>query len=634
MIEVTLPDGSIAEFPDGTSPEVIKKALSSQDIDRNTGASWGARFAIGSASDMQDKVARARAYYGDSARQEDGDNISFVDPKTGQRMLVNPEGFDLGDIAGSGREIIAGLASVPGTAAGAAFGALPGGIAGGAATGALGGQVADVLAAWMARSAAKERGNTVPGMQHPTDAGIEAGKDFGAGILGGAVLGAAGKGISAAVNPLKKEVVEAYRTLGQKIPSLSAAARNPGLAARVENTAGAMFGGGRISQAAQKAREQNFDSLSDIAQRVGGTTPPQTVQELGKLAVEAGKRGRANLSQFYEDGLKSIGGDAWGKNPAQVNNLRRTMEEILGDTTGNMREEVASQLRGPIQAVLNDADSGVLNYASLNAAKHRIWQMIKDRKDGIASSNISDANQRRLYGAVKQDIRSTITDPDILAKYDVLQNQYNRQKEVANFLEKTFRTETDTAENVGKALLNPTKMNGSMAEALRKYIPLEDFNRIRAGIIHLLGQPRGAQGIPGEAAAGDIMQALGGGRRAYSPEAQKLLFGSDLDPLRITAQAQLDAAKAYNTSNTANQLAILDQLKGLGRGVVAAAAGGGLGGIPGAVASVTLPNAVARLHTNPGVLEYLARPQAPWAKKLLEQIAPMVGTASGVMGAQ
>ena len=633
MIEVTLPDGSIAEFPDGTSPEVIKKALSSQDIDRNTGASWGARFAIGSASDMQDKVARVRAYYGDSARQEDGDNISFVDPKTGQRMLVNPEGFDLGDIAGSGREIIAGLASVPGTAAGAAFGALPGGIAGGAATGALGGQMADILAAWMARIAAKERGNAVPGMQRPIDAGIEAGKDFGAGILGGAVLGAAGKGISAAVNPLKKEVVEAYRALGQKIPSLSAAAKNPGLAARVENTAGAMFGGGRISQAAQKAREQNFDSLSDIAQRVGGTTPPQTVQELGKLAVEAGKRGRANLSEFYENGLRSLGADGWGANTARADNLRRAIDEILGDTTGEMRASLTAQLRGPIQEVLADAESGVLNYAGLRAAKQRLGQMLRDRTT-MTSSSLPDAYQRRLYGAVKQDLRDSIHNDTVRAAYDSLQNHYARRKEVAKLLESRFGGESKTPESVGRALLNPTQMDGSVVDALRRYIPLEDFNRIRAGIIHLLGQPRGAQGIPGEAAAGDIMQALGGGRRAYSPEAQKLLFGSDLDPLRITAQAQLDAAKAYNTSNTANQLAILDQLKGLGRGVVAAAAGGGLGGIPGAVASVTLPNAVARLHTNPSVLEYLARPQAPWAKKLLERIAPMVGTASGVMGAQ
>ena len=80
-------------------------------IDDETGAGLRERFIIGSASSPEDKLARARELYGDSARREGDDRISFVHPGTGRRTYVNPSGFDLGDIAGAGREIGSGIAS-------------------------------------------------------------------------------------------------------------------------------------------------------------------------------------------------------------------------------------------------------------------------------------------------------------------------------------------------------------------------------------------------------------------------------------------------------------------------------------------------------------------------------------------
>ena len=53
------------------------------------GAPLLARFAIGSADNDETKLARAKDYLGDSVRQEPGGELSFISPKTGERIAIN-----------------------------------------------------------------------------------------------------------------------------------------------------------------------------------------------------------------------------------------------------------------------------------------------------------------------------------------------------------------------------------------------------------------------------------------------------------------------------------------------------------------------------------------------------------------
>lgn len=612
-----------------------------EEWDRESGAPYKARFSIGSASDMDTKEARARAFFGDSVRREGDDNFSYLDPKTGKRTLVNPEGFDLGDLFGGGREIVSAAASIPAGIAGMVAG--PGtSIGAGAAAGAAGGQAADALAAYLARSEAKDKGNAVPQVQSMGDAAKEAGIDTALGVAGGATMAGLGKAASGLLNPLEKKVVDAYRALGQQIPSLSAAAKMPGLAARVENIAGSMFGGGRIGDAAQKAQQQNAQSLTKIAQGLAGKDAagqqmavPQTVEELGQAAIEAGQRGRQAMTDYYNEGLKQLGADNWGANPAQAENLKRVIGEILGDTTGETRAALEGQLRGPLQAVLNDADNGVLNFVSLRAAKQALGETLRGAPT-MNTQGLPQAYQRRLYGALKEDLRDSIGDADVRAAFDDLQRQYATRKQIAEKLDKAFGRDKTSAQ-MGRILMDPKKMDKDTVEALRSYIPAEDFNRLRAGIVQQLGRGRGGQGVANEAPAGTILQRVSeNAERSYTPEAQNVLFGNALNDLKTVAQAQANAGKAYNFSNTANQLAVMDQVKNALRGVQGAFAGttGALGAYPAAAASVLLPNAVARANTNPRLLNWLAKEQSPWARALLEQIMPITGTTASVAAAQ
>ena len=178
---------------------------SSVIIDDETGAPYTDRFIIGSASSDADKLARAQGLYGQSAMADADGRISY-EPEPGQRRYVNPSGFDMGDIAGSAREVASAAATLP-------FDMSMVGIPAGAAAGAATGQGVDALAAYMARSRAEENGNQVPQVQGLMSAAKEAGYETAGGIVGGAAGKAVGAGLGKMINPTNPRLVQGWRDL-------------------------------------------------------------------------------------------------------------------------------------------------------------------------------------------------------------------------------------------------------------------------------------------------------------------------------------------------------------------------------------------------------------------------------------
>lgn len=620
-------DSQIAEYLSTRS----RPAESDQtSIDDKTGAGWKERFAIGSATSNADKLARARAFYGDSARMEPDERISFINPDTGRRTYVNPSGLDWGDVAGTGREIVSTVASIPAAIAGAVGGGgvnLVTGSLAGSAAGAAAGQATDAWAAEMAREAARERGNTVPDIQPAKDAIKDAAIETALGTVGGTTLGAVGRGLSSAFNPMKQEVVQAFKNLGIDIPTVGTAV-NSKASAMYENALGGLLGGSRAMENANLAGATGLKKAIDkTADNMGGV-PINTPGELGvalHAAADRSKTAFKNANKAFYDDFN----ERWGASPATLENTRAIIDRITAGLSPEVRAQIQGRLNALLRAELVDEGAGTLNASTIKAARTRLGEML-ERPAAMDTSSIQQGELRKLYGALSDDYRAAITDTgakEALVKHNQWEAAQHRAREILdrNLLGK--RSAQQSGESLLRADLSPETV-----EAMRYTLSPSDFASMRGGILRNSARPLASEGLPEEAAsATQLSKMLGNGRGGFSPETQSTLWGDDVADLRIVADAIANSARNANTSRTAQQSAMMDMLKYPARlfqvgsflNPSTAAAG---------AASVAVPWAGAKATTSPSIIKYLAKPQSRLSKYTFEDLFPTVGRIGGLLG--
>lgn len=350
--------------------EALRRGLVSDAIDDETGAGWKERFAIGSAASDEDKLARTRAFYGDTARMEKDGRLSFVHPETGKRTYVNPSGFDMGDVFGAGRDaasVVAGIpAGIAGTVGGGGVNLVTGALAG-SAGGAAAGQGVDSFAAWLARRTAEEKGHAVPEMQSVEDAAKEFGAETALGTVGGTVLGAAGRGLAKVANPMKESIVKAFKDLDMPIPSVATGTGSPTLM-KAENAVSDMIGGGAIGEARDKAAmnlqgvldnrskeliANSNDVLPDGTIVSGGQPAPANVEELGQFTRSAND----DAFKAMQESQRKWYGDFYGEhgnNPARLDNARASIKDMTAGLSPSVKASGVARLRNLIANELAD----------------------------------------------------------------------------------------------------------------------------------------------------------------------------------------------------------------------------------------------------------------------------------------
>lgn len=606
--------------------------LAGQELDKFTGAPYAARFAIGSAADDSMKLQRARDFFGDGVRQEPDGGISFIHPQTGQRTLVNPEGMDFGDLFGAGREIASAAAGIPaaiaGGIAGGGVGSLATGSLAASAAGAGMGQLMDAGAAKLARMAAEKRGVQPSPMQSPLDAAQEFGMETGLGTVGGMALGGLGRAAGAALNPMKQEIVQAWRNMGQQIPSIAAATGGKG-GAIFENALGGMLGAtGRMEGARQAGAASLQDALDTVAARVAGDTAAATPYELGDLAQKAAARSREAFKKRADEVFSDLS-SKWGGQKARLTNTMQALDDLEsqlmynGQPT-NTSNAMRQRLVGLLQNEMTDNNYGLLTLRGIQNARNKLNNMIGN--PGTFNTADMDAGQLKyLRGALKADYRAAITDPEDLAKLDAHNQWYAAQKGMRDRLDSLLGKEDP--QRLGEALLR-ADLTPDTAQMLEQVMLPADFAALRGGIIRQLGRPSAAAGLPdGQASALEVSRRLGNGKGAYSPEAQAALFGADVNDPRLMAQGLANIERSANTSRTAQA----GHTMGLVKGLQAMLAGGGAytGHIPAAAAAIGVPWGLARATTSPRMINALAGPQGVVSRALTTEIAPLVGAGLG-----
>ena len=587
----------------------------STPVDDRTGASYAARFSIGSAGDPQTKLARARAYFGDTVKAE-GDRISYVDPASGRRMYVNPEGFDIGDIAGSAREIASAVPSVLAAPTLA-------GVAAGAGIGAGVGQGMDALAAYMARNEAAKRGNPMPDVQSPMDAAKEAGIEAGVGTALGAAAIPVSRGLAKVVNPTSERLVQAWRDLGMQPPSL-AAVSEPGAISRVEGWLGDTLTGSQfVDRGARAGRTGLQNALDDAASRVAGTPlVPTTPDELGQLAkrvADANKQAWRQQASAQADALFN----EFGGNPA---GLQKTLGWIdteaakLAPEAGAAFKRRAEHL---IRSELADAGTGELNVHTLRSLRTRMNQLADDPST-VTTGSVDKGIYSKIANTLKDDIEGALT-PAQRDSFRTYNAEYAKQKGARDLLESALFGSGDTTK-IGKALMSPN-LSPDTVRAMQEILGQNEFNAIRSGVIRQLGTPGAGARIPdGQASPAAFSTLTGRGRGAYQPEVQQAMLGGDLDNVRLIAEGLENASRTMNTSRTgaANELFRLARSPAQIAQVGAAA-------LLDPITSAAVPAALGFMHTSPAVINALSSPTARATAEAIRQLGPRAGTIGGLL---
>ena len=602
-----------------------------QEIDDQTGAGWRERFAIGSATSDADKLARTRAFYGDSARQEKDGRISFHNPETGRRTYVNPSGFDMGDIFGGGRDVVSMVAGIPaaiaGTVGGGGVNLVTGALAG-SAGGAAAGQGVDALAAYMARQAAEERGNPSPAMQSPAEALKEFGAETAFGTAGGAVMGGAGKLAAKAFNPMKREIVDAFKSAGLRIPSVGTATGTRG-GALYDNALASAFGSsGTMERARTAAGRELGDFLAAEADRLaGGRAVPGSAVELGDFLKDAAVKSR---SAWRREAEKKYGEffAKYGETPASLGNVKEAIEASLSGLKGKSREAAESRLRAYLAAELQDESAGLLTVTALRNARTYLGELLKD-KSVLSSSGVSQAQIKRLREALTADIKASLPDSNARAMLEGVDAWYQPQKAMRDYVDKALLNVAESG-RIGEKLLDP-KLSREVVDALRETLGADDFNILRGSLLKQMGRPLASEGLEeGVASSARVAKALNsGGKGGMSKETLAALGFSPekLQQLKVLTDALSKSARNANTSKTAEASAWLDVLKSPVRWGQAALSGGSfLTGDPtGAILPGAIPWALSKANTSPRVIEYLARPQSGASRFTFGEAFPFAG---------
>ncbi|MBF0371673.1 MAG: hypothetical protein HQL52_19730 [Magnetococcales bacterium] len=292
----------------GNAREELKARLALRNanptnIDRDTGSNYGVRSAVGSALGQKDKLATLQKFFPD-AQPFGEDNFIFTHPETKRPTLVNPEGLDVGDLFGAGREI----SQLVGGAGGGLLG-LSGGPWGAAAGGALGSQMAGQAHDAVMRGV----GGTVDTRnlaEKGADAAIETGLET--------VIGKVAEGVPHLAKELYGKAASPFRnrTANAAAPQLLSDFQQAGIP--IEGAAGAISGSPMMQKVwtalsnlpgstgtVQRAATRTIDAATGVHRQVSGKygepaaklTVGESMQQSSEGAVERFKSRQLELDK-------------------------------------------------------------------------------------------------------------------------------------------------------------------------------------------------------------------------------------------------------------------------------------------------------------------------------------------------
>lgn len=445
----------------------------------------------------------------------------------------------------------------------------------------------------------------------------------------GSILGAlgAGKGLSAinqgagAIMGGSTPVLDAYRNLGIQPTLAGDVTGNTTLQMLQAYAAKAPGGASRVHAASDKALDQWGNALEDTASSLGNSA---TLQDAGKaLQLESNNW----LNQF-----KRASTQAWNNvdlqipaaTPVPVTNYAQTLSAVRNAmpnapaTAGVLQPGLSKSL---LDSLISDTKTGPLTWQDIKNIRTRIGEKLEDP---AIVSDTSQADLKRIYGALSQDMQSAAAaqGPNATAAFNGA-NALTQQGHdfIETTLSKFLRGNQITPEQAATNAFGNSPNGGTMLQTVRDQMPkaadeLAAFKLRDMGLANAGQQNATATRLSPGTFVTDAAK--------LSPQATDALFGADpalaqrVQDLATVGGSMKGTERFLNTSNTGTHgaaahmmAAPIAAMEGAIRGHELAGIPGAIGGLAaGAVAPFAPSYLAGRLTTSPMLTRAFAAPPA------------------------
>lgn len=619
LIPVEGPDGEIYHFPADMSPAEIKQIMGRKFPDDVSGAPIGVRAVVGAAPE-QDRLANLKKFFPDAAPSGD-DNFTFTDPKTKRSTLYNPKGFDVGDVASVGKDLVKTVAGIGGGIAGAALGpeAIP---FTGAGASVVAGEGYDTLMGKLA-GMVDTRSNTERGIGAATDFAIEST----IGKLAPLVPALARKAMTSGKNALTgrsaSDIYTKFRAIGAN-PSAGTISGDKGMQTLEQGISSSVGGAETIKQSDNRL----MADLQSEAQRVATDFGPIMEKEdvgamLKDSATAAIKRFGERSNTLYDDVAKEIPITTKARPHATLNLIaernRGPLATELPDLANEVQNKQVTKWLDNFAANVSNRPEGKVSYQALKELRMRVGKVLGDP---MTYSDFDRAELKQVYGAVTEDMQrvAKLAGPKALKAHQLADRyySYNMGKNIENLAEVADKKWDMQAFNYA---LSGSKDAAAKLRMLKRNVVFREngvenhsvWDAVAGSTLWKAGLAKpGVQGAVGDSFSpatfltninkmkeAGTYDALFGGTRYASLKPQ-------LNRLTELTAAVKDAQGQRNFSNTARAMGVLGLISGVTGGAGALATGDWKGAATGAALPLIAPYAAAKLMTSPRFVKWLA----------------------------
>jgi hypothetical protein len=368
--------------------------------------------------------------------------------------------------------------------------------------------------------------------------------------------------------------------------------------------------GNPIVTASERAVEQLGGKVDEIAQGFGGAQPEQAGATASR-GIADWIRGRSGqrLEQLYDDVERHL-------NPAtrtELSATRNTVADIAHENT-----QAALGPGGAVNFVLEAVQRpGGLAYAGIRRLRTRVGEMLDD---GTLPAETSQAEMRRLYGALSQDLRASVQGAggrEALNRFELAnataQRIARRREDLATIVgARGDASAREVFERIKAAAGGSRKQDTRLLQRARAAIPREDWNDMAAGVIATLGRRNG------EFNPHQLMKDFNGlsrtGRQILFETTGRRDLARSLDDISTISRRFQEMNRLFgNSSGTAQNSNAMGLAQSVGRSFTAGAGATGAMMVLGpvkVVAGIVGAHAMARVLSTPAT----ARSMASWSR--------------------
>lgn len=438
------------------------------------------------------------------------------------------------------------------------------------------------------------------------------------GLIGGKV-GASGADLAAkGINAFKggaSPIVQAYDKLGIK-PRLAGDITGDRNLQILQATGAEMpLGAQMVKSASEKTLDEFGHAVEKTASKLGNSV---TLQEAGSALQDEGKNWLNQFKLSSQKNWNAVDAAIGKSTPVPLSNTKQAIANITAPAQGN--PAIASFLKSPLAkqfiTILRTSPNGQVPWQTARALKTRLGEYLENPE---LVSDAGGAQAKMLYGALSNDMKLSITDPNSLAIF----NHANAATSAGHdFIENYLSNISGKGilpEQAATYALNSGVRGGTTLQALRQQMP-KGVDELAAASIRRAGMAQpGAQNATGSAISPNSWLNTYDPTRRMAPEAYGALFPNPdvqsrmgaLDTVADSMRKSSEfASKSHSALPATTTLALSAPLVAGAHGLAEGGIGHGirdfmLGSLPLAVGT-----GAGALTTNPAITRLLSTPGA------------------------